>query len=246
MSRETEILEGVPLFAQVPAPALAALAARLRRRRLPAGTPVVYKGDPAGALYLIAAGRVKVHEATTRGDEVILEVRGPGEFFGEMSLLDGRPRSADVSTLEPSELLLLEGDALRETLAGQPAVAWTLLRTLSLRLRDQNDRASILMTRDVAGRVADRLLGLGDVPVFEGVHLAVLFADDGQDGDGRGGGTVGGGGGAGLARPPQAEAAEGEQKGEALHGDGSPRVLRQHRTRCKNRANSVCLRAEED
>ncbi len=160
MSREIEILGRVPLFAQVPAPALAALAARLRRRRMPTGTPVVYKGDPAGALYLIAAGRVKVHEATTRGDEVILEVLGPGEFFGEMSLLDGRPRSADVSTLEPSELLLLEGDALRETLTAHPAVAWTLLRTLSLRLRDQNDRASILMTRDVAGRVADRLLGL--------------------------------------------------------------------------------------
>ncbi len=160
MSREMEILRRVPLFAEMPTPALAALAARLRRRRLPAGTPVVYKGDPAGALYLIASGRVKVHEATTRGDEVILEVMGPGEFFGEMSLLDGQPRSADVSTLEPSELLLLEGDALRETLTGHPAVAWTLLRILSQRLRDQNDRASILMTRDVAGRVADRLLGL--------------------------------------------------------------------------------------
>jgi len=93
-SREIEILRRVPLFAGMPAPALAALAARLRRRRVPAGTPVVYKGDPAGALYLIAAGRVKVHEATTRGHEVILEVLGPGGFFGGMSLLDDQPRSA--------------------------------------------------------------------------------------------------------------------------------------------------------
>ncbi len=160
MSRESDILRRVPLFAELGEAALAALAARLRRRKVPAGTPVVYKGDPAGALYLIASGRVKVHQATAGGDEVILEVMGPGDFFGEMSLLDGQPRSADVSTLQATELLLLEGEALRETIQEQPAVAWTLLRILSQRLRDQNDRAEMLMTRDVAGRVADRLLKL--------------------------------------------------------------------------------------
>ena len=160
MSQESDILRKVPLFADLGEGAIAALAARLRRRKMPAGTPVVYKGDPAGALYLIASGRVKVHQATAGGDEVILEVMGPGDFFGEMSLLDGQPRSADVSTLEATELLLLEGEALRETIHEQPAVAWTLLKILSQRLRDQNDRAEMLMTRDVAGRVADRLLEL--------------------------------------------------------------------------------------
>ncbi len=152
MSQETEILKNVPLFASLGAEALLALAARLRRRKMPSGTPVVYKGDPAGALYLIASGRVKVHQATASGDEVILEVMGPGDFFGEMSLLDGQPRSADVSTLQATELLLLDGEALRRTIEEQPAVAWTLLRILSQRLRDQNDRAEMLMTRDVAGR----------------------------------------------------------------------------------------------
>ena len=160
MSKETDILQHVPLFAELPVEALAALAGRLRQRRMPAGTPVVYKGDPSGALYLIASGRVKVHQATAGGDDVILNVLGAGEFFGEMSLLDGQPRSADISTLEPSELLLLEGDALRETIHEQPSVAWTLLKILSQRLRDQNERSETLMTRDVAGRVADCLLRL--------------------------------------------------------------------------------------
>ena len=164
MSQETEILKNVPLFAGLGEEALAALAARLRRRKMPAGTPIVYKGDPAGALYLIASGRVKVHEATLSGDEVIHNLLGPGNFFGEMSLLDGQPRSADVSTLQATELLLLEGEALRQTVQEQPAVAWTLLRILSQRLRDQNDRAEMLMTRDVAGRVADQLLRTGAVP----------------------------------------------------------------------------------
>lgn len=160
MSQETEILKNVPLFAGLGEDALAALAARLRRRKIPPGTPIVYKGDSAGPLYLIASGRVKVHEATLSGDEVIHNVLGAGNFFGEMSLLDGGPRSADVSTLQATELLLLEGEALRETIQEQPAVAWTLLRILSQRLRDQNDRAEMLMTRDVAGRVADQLLKL--------------------------------------------------------------------------------------
>ena len=160
MSRETDILGRVPLFAALGEGALDALAARLRRRKLPGATPVVYKGDPAGALYLIAGGRVKVHQATASGGEVILHVMGPGDFFGDMSLLDGQPRSADVSTLEPTELLLLDGDALREIVTAQPAVAWTLLRILSERVRDQNNQMEMLMTRDVAGRVADRLLTL--------------------------------------------------------------------------------------
>ncbi len=160
MSKEIEMLQRVPLFAEMPAEILTALAGRLRRRRLPADTPVVYKGDPSGAMYLIASGRVKVHQATAGGDEVILNVLGPGDFFGEMSLLDGLPRSADISTLETTELLLLEGEALRDTIHAQPAVAWTLLRVLTQRLRDQNERLEMLMTRDVPGRVADCLLRL--------------------------------------------------------------------------------------
>ena len=176
MSQETDILQRVPLFAGLPAEALAALAGRLRRRRLPPNMPIVYKGDPSGALYLIASGRVKVHQATLSGDEVILNVLGPGDFFGEMSLIDGGPVSADISTLEAVELLLLEGDALRQTIAGQPAVAWALLQILTRRVRDQNERAEMLMTRDVAGRVADCLLRLAKAhgtPLPDGKSICV-------------------------------------------------------------------------
>ena len=162
MSLNAESLQRVPLFAGLPAETLAALAARLRRRTLPGGTPVVYKGDPSGSLYLIESGRVKVHQATASGSEVILNILGPGDFFGEMSLLDGQPRSADISTLEPSALLLLEGEALRGLLMDQPAAAWTLLQILSLRVRDANMQAEMMMTRDVPGRVAACLLRLAE------------------------------------------------------------------------------------
>ena len=162
MSLEANILRNVPLFTGLAEEALAALAARLRRRPLTAGIPVVYKGDPSGSLYLIESGRVKVHQATAGGSEVILNILGPGDFFGEMSLLDGQPRSADISTLEPSVLLLLEGEALRNIITAQPTVAWTLLQILSLRVRDANMQAEMMMTRDVPGRVASCLLRLAE------------------------------------------------------------------------------------
>lgn len=151
----------VPLFADLPPAALETLAGHMQRRRLAGDAPIFYRGDPGGALYVIVSGRVKVHGSTAEGSEVIYDVLGPGNFFGDMSLLDGKPRSADVSTLEPTELLLLEGEALRETIEAQPSVAWTLLRILSQRLREQNDQVEMLMTRDVAGRVAALLLRLG-------------------------------------------------------------------------------------
>ena len=132
----------------------------MRRRRLPAGTTVVYRGDPAGALYVIMTGRVKVHTATRGGDEVILEILKAGDFFGEMSLLDGQPRAADVSTVETTDLALLDGDAWRQAILEQPGIAVALLRILSERLREQNEKIEMLMTRDVTGRVAGLLLRL--------------------------------------------------------------------------------------
>ena len=162
MSELAALLRQVPLFSSLSPDALETLAGRMRRRRLPGGTPVVYRGDPSGALYVILSGRVKVHTAASNGDEVILDVKGADDFFGEMSLLDGQPRSADVSTLEPTELALLDGEALRETIEAQPTVAWTLLGALSRRLREQNLHIEMLMTRDVAGRVANLLLHLAD------------------------------------------------------------------------------------
>lgn len=162
MSDAAPFLGQVPLFSSLSPDALALLAGRMRRRRLSGGAPIVYRGDPTGALYVILSGRVKVHTATLNGDEVILGVKGAGDFFGEMSLLDGQPRSADVTTLEPTELALLDGAALRETIEAQPSVAWALLGSLSRRVREQNAQIEMLMTRDVAGRVAGKMLDLAD------------------------------------------------------------------------------------
>ena len=157
-----DLLRNVPLFSSLPSDALTALSSRMRRRQLPAHSTVVYRGDPAGALYIIVAGRVKIHTATSSGDEVIMNILKSGECFGEMSLLDGQPRDMDVTTVEPTELALLDGDALQQAFREQPGIALSLLHILSQRLRAQNENVQILTTRDVMGRVAARLLRLAE------------------------------------------------------------------------------------
>jgi len=157
-----DLLARVPLFAALPPDARIALAARMRRRTLPAGAAVVYRGDPGGSLCVILSGCVKVHTATENGGEALLTIKGPGDFFGEMSLLDGLPRAADVSTLEATEIALLDAGDLREIMETRPALAWEMMRALVGLLRAQNTQTELMMTRDVAGRVAAFLLTLAE------------------------------------------------------------------------------------
>jgi len=169
----------VPLFAALPPDACLALAARMRRRTLPAGAAVIYRGDMGGTLYVVLSGCVKVHTATENGGEVLLTIKGPGDFFGEMSLLDGLPRAADVSTLEPTTLALLDGVGLRDMMTARPALAWEMMRTLVGLLRAQNAQVELLMTQDVAGRVAGLLLTLAQkrgTLLDDGKHIRIDVA----------------------------------------------------------------------
>ena len=84
---------------------------------------------------MVNTGRVKLALTSTEGREVILDVLGPGEVFGELALLDGEPRSADAVTVEHTELLLLQRDEFVRFLHARPEVAINLLGVLSRRIR---------------------------------------------------------------------------------------------------------------
>jgi len=156
------LLGRVPLFSGLKPESIGAIAAQMRRRVYLPNTPILYKGDSERTLYIIVSGRVKVHQFTARGDDVFLQVLAPGESFGELSLLDGQPRSASISTLEKTELAFLSGDMLQEILGSQPKVAWAMLEVLSRRIREQNTKLESLMTSDVTGRVAQQMVVLAD------------------------------------------------------------------------------------
>jgi voltage-gated potassium channel len=106
----------VPLFARLDAAAIADLVAILKARTVPSGTTIIRKGDRGDAMYLIASGRVEVESPVGK---VVLE---EGEFFGEMALLSREPRSATVTTIRSTDLLVLDADDFRRLVDRLPDI----------------------------------------------------------------------------------------------------------------------------
>ena len=125
-----------------------------------AGVTLFHEGDDAGPVIVLLAGRAKVASLSTAGREVIVAVRGPGDLVGEMSPLDGEPRSATVTTLEPVEALMVPGSAFAAFLERRPRVALVILRMVAGRLRYADAQQADFATHDVVGRVAHRLVEL--------------------------------------------------------------------------------------
>lgn len=157
-----DVLRRVPLLAALGDAELEAFAPFLRERRYPRGSMILAQGDPGDALYLIAAGQVKVVLIHEDGREVILSVLGEGAFFGEMALLDQEPRSAHVVAMTDASLLQLRREDFQARLRHGPDVAIALLRELSRRLRRADETIASLMLLDVNGRIANLLLELAD------------------------------------------------------------------------------------
>ena len=137
-------------------PLLRELAERGVTRTFPANALIVNEGDTTDGLYVVLSGKVKVFLSNENGKEVILNVEGPGEYFGEMTL-DGGTRSASVMTLEPSRFLVVARSDLEAFLSAHPEFAMGLIRKLIARVRVLTDNVKSLALQDVYGRVT-RLL----------------------------------------------------------------------------------------
>lgn len=148
------LLRQVSIFRGLPAEELSELGVRLRPRAAQAGTVIVSQQEPGDALFLIASGKVKVVLYGETGREIILSMLRTGDFFGEMSLLDEQPRSANVVAIEETELLTLDRDAFRNHLLSRPATSLAVLAELSLRLRHADEVIGNLALLDVYARVA--------------------------------------------------------------------------------------------
>lgn len=132
-----DMLSRVPIFVALSPSQLTTLARMVGHRLFPRGMDIIREGDADAALYIILQGQVKV---TKQGgpDQPALQLAtmGPGEFFGEMALLDGAPRSATVTALTTTECLLLTRLVFYTTLREDPQIAISMLSTLSKRIRD--------------------------------------------------------------------------------------------------------------
>jgi CRP/FNR family cyclic AMP-dependent transcriptional regulator len=148
------------LFEELDDRELASIAAVAKPRRY-AKDDVVFHADESGDVFcLIKEGQVKITMISPEGKEIILSMIGPGEFFGEMSLLDDEPRSATVIAMEPLELVTIWRADFLQILAENFSITKKLLATLSRRLRTASNRIESLATMDVYGRLARFFLDL--------------------------------------------------------------------------------------
>ena len=158
----TAVLKAVPLFASFPEDQLRVLATMVVRKSAPRSNTIMAGGDPTDSLYIVLSGRLKVMMSDSDGKEVILSILGPGEFFGEMGLIDDEPRSASVVTIEPCELLSISKRDFKKCLLENSDMSMAVMRGLVRRLREADRKIGSLALLDVYGRVARLLLDMSE------------------------------------------------------------------------------------
>ena len=154
------VLADVPLLSGLTADDVVAVAEHAVSRVFPKNAVIVNEGDLSESLYVILSGRVKVYSSDDDGNEIILSFQGPGEYFGEMALLDETPRSASVVTLEPTRLAVISKEEFRNCLVNQPDIGLDLIHNLVRRVRALTEKVKSLGLEDVYGRVTRTLVAL--------------------------------------------------------------------------------------
>jgi len=164
---DREILRNIPLFASLTNVEIARLAQVTSLRLCRRDEVVFYEDEEGDFFFVIVSGRVKVTllgipDRFTRGygREVLLSSLGPGDFFGEMALVDNEPRSATAVATEETELLLIHRSDFQRVLTNYRGFVGTLLRSLTARLRRANQQIATLVILDGYGRTARAILDL--------------------------------------------------------------------------------------
>jgi CRP-like cAMP-binding protein len=157
-----ELVAKIPLFDALPAAERQPIARLIRVQRHAPRDTVAWEGDPGGTLFFILSGYLKAVSSGAEGREVLLSVMGPGEVVGELSVLDGQPRSASIIALEPTELAALDREPLLALIRQQPSLAIGLLEVLTQRLRKLTTRCENISSMDIPSRLAEMLVALAE------------------------------------------------------------------------------------
>ena len=144
-----------------------------RRRRFPRGATLFTEGDRSDWLAVVLSGQVKVFSLTDEGREVVLALLGPGELVGELTAIDGQPRSATAAAVDDVEVLAVPVDAFRAFLETTPRAAVGLIEMLVRRLRAATARQVEIASRDTVTRLARRLVELAEAAGGDSTWLSV-------------------------------------------------------------------------
>ena len=160
MIQYVEFLRKVPLFSELSEVEFQHLAGVVREQHYRKNVTIFHINDPGNALFILKSGMVKVTIEDHNGREIILRVLYPTDFFGDMALLDGMPRSATVTTQEATDALVIYRDHFLNLIDKFPRILLNMTATLSRRLRRVNELIRSLAFYDVYGKVARVLLDL--------------------------------------------------------------------------------------
>jgi len=164
---DRDLLASVELFADLDAPELDAITAASAVRILNRGDLLFSESDEPDELFVVVSGRVAIANRSIDGRESVLALMEHGDLFGEMPLFDGLARSAEARALEPSEVIALPYEPLRQLYEARPALLWKVVALLAGRIRNTDEALADSVFLDVTGRTAKRLLELsGDADEF--------------------------------------------------------------------------------
>ena len=172
-------LRGVELLKGLPSLELLRIAQKCQLIQLKRGEPIFRKFQPGGFLYVVMSGRVKIYGSSTQGRAKTLAYLEPGDFFGEMSLLEDEARSASATALEDSVLICLKSEDYRKLVYSKPAASRALIKVLSERLKRANKEIEALSFNNVYGRIAMLLLDLAErygVDSPDGRRIEIAFS----------------------------------------------------------------------
>ena len=180
-----EALRSVPLFASLDDDAATELRRLLSDKKVPQNTRLFKQGDKGDAMYLIESGRVRISIRDDEDQELTLAELAQGDFFGEMSIIDGRQRSADARVIEDAQFAILSRDVFLSFVRGNPDVALEMLSALTDRLRRTDELLRSRVSRNaneeekarltLSDRAADLIAEFGGSWKFIGVSIALII-----------------------------------------------------------------------
>jgi len=148
-------------------------------KSVPTGTILFREGDPGKDMYVLQSGRVQLTRRI-KNEEKIVAVLMPGEFFGEMAIVNNRPRSATATVIEDAKMLVIDSRTFEAMIRGNAEIAVRLIKKLSTRLEQANQQIEILLLRDTNHRIVHALRRLAEstgTPEAAGIRIDASIAE---------------------------------------------------------------------
>lgn len=159
---ELRLLKNIPLFSELDDDDIRRIADLMVTKKYKKNNLIIFEEDLGRNMFILKKGRVKISGISNEGGEAIFSILGEGEFFGELSIIDGLPRSATVTSIEEVSLWVLNRGDFMEMLHKYPQISITLLKELARRIRRSDHQIKSLSLKDARGRVGATLIRLAE------------------------------------------------------------------------------------